>query len=80
METDEVLPKGYYNVESILKHKFRNGWKFLVKWENFPVSSSTWEPVTNFCLPNGSVNSVFKDYCLENGLTTILKKALSSAE
>ena len=80
MSTQEQQELGFYNVEKILKHKYRNGWKFLVIWENFPPSASTWEPISNFCLPNGSVNSVFKDYCLENGLTNILQKALSCQE
>jgi transposase InsO family protein len=35
---------GFYQVEAILKHKYRQGWRFLTKWEGFPISSSTWEP------------------------------------
>ena len=44
------LPKGYYNVEAILKHKYDQGWKFLTKWESFPMASSTWEPPRSFKL------------------------------
>ena len=68
---------GFYNVEKIIKHKFQQGWKFLVVWEGFPVAAATWEPISAFILPNGSVNTIFKEYCLEKGLTDILKKALS---
>ncbi len=74
MDTDEA----YYNVYKILKHKYQQGWKFLVWWENFPPSASTWEPISAFSLPNGAINSIFKQYCLENGLTNILQKVLSS--
>ena len=70
---------GFYNVRKILKHKFQQGWKFLVWWENFPVSNATWEPIKSFLQPNGSVNSVFKDYCLENNLGNVLQKALSDS-
>ena len=80
MSTQEQQELGFYNMEKNLKHKYRNGWKFSVIWENFPPSASTWEPISNFCLLNGSVNSVFKDFCLENGLTNILQKALSCQE
>ena len=68
---------GYYNVEKIIKHKFQQGWRFLVVWEGFPVSAATWEPISAFVLPNGKVNQVFKEYCEERGLVEILKKALS---
>ena len=78
MTTDEQAELGYFNVYKIVKHKFQQGWRFLVWWENFPVSSSTWEPVSAFVLPNGSVNSVFKAYCLEKGLSQVLQRALSS--
>jgi hypothetical protein len=77
MTSEEQADIGFYNVYKIVKHKFQQGWKFLVWWENFPISASTWEPITSFLLPNGSVNSVFKDYCLEHKLTHILQKALS---
>ena len=77
MDEDEQAQIGYFNVFKIVKHKFQQGWKFLVWWENFPISASTWEPISSFVHPNGSVNSVFKAYCLDNGLTNILQKALS---
>ena len=79
MDEAEEAELGFYNVQKILKHKFQQGWKFLVWWENFPISNSTWEPIQSFLLPNGSVNSVFKEYCLANGLTNILQKALSDS-
>ena len=70
---------GFYNVEKIIKHKFQQGWKFLVVWEGFPVSAATWEPISAFIHPNGSVNTLFKEFCVERGLTEILKKAFSHA-
>ena len=77
MTTDEQAELGFYNVSKILKHKFQNGWKFLVEWEGFPISASTWEPVKAFLLPKGSVNAIFEEYCEEHGLTQILQKALN---
>ena len=78
MSRAEQEALGYYNVEKILDHEFRQGWKFLVQWENFPVSAATWEPISAFVHPNGSVNKVFKEYCEEHNLPEILKKALSA--
>ena len=79
MTDAEQAELGFYNVAQILKHKFQQGWKFLVWWENFPISQATWEPLSSFLLPNGSVNTVFKEYCLQNNLTNILQKALSDS-
>jgi len=76
MNDDEMAEEGFYNVESILKHKFQQGWRFLVKWEGYPVENSTWEPVKNFIQSSGVVNSKFKEYCLEKGLEGVLQKAL----
>ena len=77
MTVDEQAALGYYNVAKIIKHKFQNGWKFLVVWEGFPISASTWEPITAFLLPNGSVNSIFKEYCETHDLSNVLAKSLS---
>lgn len=48
-EMKEKMVKGeVYDVENILKKKIVNGKKFyLVKWENFPESESTWEVASN---------------------------------
>ena len=62
------LPKGYYNVEAILKHKYDQGWKFLTKWENFPMASSTWEPPRSFKLGKNLWNQIFLKYCQSNDL------------
>ena len=45
---DEVLANEdeVYNVEALLE---KRGYKYLVKWENFPVSHNSWEP--RFGLP-----------------------------
>ena len=73
---DEAEKLGYFNVESILSHKFKFGsWRFLVKWEGFPVSAASWEGIKSFRLPNGRFNTVFAKYVEENGLQEVLGKA-----
>ena len=71
---EEAEALGFYNVEAILKHKYHQGWRFLVKWEHFPVSSSTWEPPKSFVLNNGMVNAIFQKYCEDQGLMEVLKR------
>ena len=41
MSPAEQEALGVYNVARIVKHKFQQGWKFLVVWEGFPVSAAT---------------------------------------
>lgn len=39
-----------YEVETILTElEFDDGVKYLVKWENYPIERSTWEPRESFC-------------------------------
>ena len=75
---EDAARLGFYHVEAILAHKYKSGWKFLVKWESFPVHCASWEPVKSFILPRGKVNSVFLKYVEENGLTDVLKKLRDS--
>ena len=76
MSAEEQATLGYYNVAKVIKHKYQNGWKFLVEWEGFPISASTWDPLTAFFLPNGSINSIFKEYCETHDLSNVLAKLL----
>jgi hypothetical protein len=76
MTEEEQAQLGFYNVYRILKHKYQGGWKFLVWWENFPASSSTWEPVASFVQPNGKINEVFKKYLVDHNLQQVLRQAL----
>ncbi len=40
--------EGEYVVEKILDRKLQNGKRmYLVKWENYPMSQNTWEPVNH---------------------------------
>ena len=68
MTEKEAIEEGYYHVESILKHKYRKGWFFLTKWENWPLADSTWEPLKLFVHPDGRINDKFQEYCQGNGL------------
>ena len=55
---------GAYHVEQILRGQYRQGWRFLTKWEGYGTSESTWEPVRAFVHDDGKLNHVFVDCCL----------------
>lgn len=71
----EAEAQGYYHVQKILKHRYKQGWRFLVKWEGWPIEDSTWEPLKTFVSQDGSLNPKFLEYCTENRLEKILEQA-----
>ena len=68
---------GAYHVEQILRGQYRQGWRFLKKWEGYGTSDSTWEPVRAFVHDDGKLNHVFVDYCLAHAprFDTALRQA-----
>lgn len=48
IDSESIHSEDYYEVEKILnRRRASNGFEYLVKWENFPESQSTWEPETH---------------------------------
>ena len=76
MSENEMNAEGFFSVKQILKHKYHQGWRFLTIWEGYPLNASTWEPTKAFKLPDGRLNSKFREYCEQNGLSDILRRAL----
>ena len=68
---------GAYHIEQILRGQYRQGWRFLTKWEGFGTSQSIWEPVRAFMPDDGKLNHVFVDYCLTHAprFDTALRQA-----
>ena len=68
---------GAYHVEKILKGQYRQGWRFLTKWEGYGTSESTSEPVRAFVHDDGKLNHIFLDYCLAHAprFDTALRQA-----
>jgi hypothetical protein len=59
---EENGPEGEWQVEKILAHKkTRKGYEFLTKWEGYPASEATWEPIGHFF---HRYSSPFVDYCM----------------
>ena len=45
MTDQEMRDAGFFLVENVLKHRYKQGWRFLVKWKGWSVAESTWEPI-----------------------------------
>ena len=75
MNAKEMAKEGFYLVKSVLRHRYRQGWRFLILWEEFGVEETTWEPFPAFLLPEGHLNSVLVDYLPQNNLGELLRLA-----
>ena len=66
MTADEMAVDGYYVVAGIARHEYKQGWKFLTLWDGYGLSEATWEPMSAFIQPDGSINPIFRTYLVEN--------------
>ena len=75
MNAEEMAQEGFCLVRSVLRHRYRQGWRFLTHWEVFGVEEATWEPFSAFVLPEGHPNPVLVDYVSQNNLDELLRLA-----
>ena len=75
MNAEKMAKEGFYLVKSVIRHHYRQGWRFPTLWEGFGVEEATWEPFSAFVLPDGRLNSVLVDYLSQNNLGELLRLA-----
>ena len=75
MTADEMAVDGYYVVAGIARDEYKQGWKFLTLWDGFGLSEATWEPMSTFIQPHGSINPILRSYLVENNEGQLLTRA-----
>ena len=70
-----LKPQTYYVVAGIARHEYKQGWKFLTLWDGYGLSEATWEPMSAFIQPDGSINPIFRSYLVENNEGQLLTRA-----
>ena len=75
MTADEMAVEAYYVVAGIARHEHQQGWKFLTLWDGYGLSEVTWEPMSAFIQPDGSINPIFRSYLVENNEGQLLTGA-----
>ena len=75
MNAAEMAKEGFHLVKLLIRHRSRQGWRFLTLWEGFGAEEATWEPFCAFLLPEGSLHSVLVDYLSQHNLGELLRLA-----
>ena len=75
MNAEEMAKEGFYLVKSVIRHRYRQGWRFFTLWDRFRGEEATLEPLSAFLLPEGRLNLVLVDYLSQNNLEELLRLA-----
>ena len=75
MTAKKMAVDGYYVVAGIARHKYEQGWNILTLWDGYGLSEATWEPMSAFNQPDGSINPIFRSYLVENNEGQLLTRA-----
>ena len=75
MNAEEMAKEGFYLVKLVIRHRYRQGWRFLTLWKGFGIEEATRDPFSAFVLPDGRLNSVLIDYVSQNNLGELLRVA-----
>ena len=68
MNAEDMAKEGFYMVKSILRHRYRQGWRLLALWEGFGLEAAPWEPFSAFVPSERRLNSLLVDYLSQNNL------------
>ena len=75
MTAEEMAVDGYYVVAGIARHAYKQGGKFLTLSNGYGLSEATWEPMSAFIQPDGSINRIFPSYLVGNNEGQLLTRA-----
>ena len=62
MNAEEMAKEGFYLVKSVIGHRYRQGWRFLISGKGLELKKLPGKPFSAFVLPEGRLNSVLVDY------------------
>ena len=72
---DEMAVDGCYVVAGIPRHGYKQGSEFRTLWDGYGLSEATWEPMSAFIQPDGSINPIICSNLVENNQGQLLTRA-----
>ena len=75
MTAEEISVEGYYVAAGFARNECKQGVKFLTLLGGYGVSEATWEPMSTFMQPDGTINPVSWSYLMENNECQLLTRA-----
>ena len=71
----DKLPTDYYMVDKIIgKKKIGNIYKYRVKWKNYPIENSTWEPIDNLKFIKNKIDQFENGYKIRRKILKLARK------
>ena len=74
MTADEMAVDGNCMFAGIARREYKQGWKFLTLWDGYGHSKATWESMSAFIQPDGSIDPIFRSYVVENNESQLLTR------
>ena len=75
MNAEQMAKTGFNLVKSVIRHRYRQGWRFLSLLKGFGVEEATWEPFSAFVFPERRLKSVLVDSMSQNNPGELLRLA-----
>ena len=75
MTGEEMAVDCYYVVAGIARREYKQGWKFPTLGVGYGLSETTWETMSTFIQPDGSINPIFCSHLVENNEGQLLTLA-----
>ena len=80
MTADEMAVDGYYVVAGIARQEWKQGSKFFTLFDEYGLSETSWERMSAFLQPEGSINPIFHSYLVENNKGQLLTRAATLSQ
>ena len=62
-------------LQVLLATSINRAGNLLTLWDGYGLSEATWEPMSAFIQPDGSINPIFRTYLVENNERQLLTRA-----
>ena len=73
--TEEMGVDGCYVVARIARHEYKQGWNFPTLRDGYGLCEATWEPMSAFIQPDGTISPIFRSHLVKKNESQLLTRA-----